>query len=126
MESRRAVTDLAKVDFIEDDLVGVADAPEPGDEGKDGGNDKADAVLEVRLLLGLGLGDDGGGLGLGLDLELLLRGRRRHSPLGAIVALAHAALRGGSRGRHIGRRRRRRKEEFRAVRGERAQVSTRL
>lgn len=90
-------TYLAKVNFVKDDLIGMADAPETGDEGKNGGDEKSDAVLGLRDgALGLCTG-----LVQRLDDGVSCTGGGRGRPL-RIVALANAALRGGSRRRHDG------------------------
>ncbi len=39
---------LAEVDFVEDDLVGVADAPEPGQEGQACDEGECDLVVSFR------------------------------------------------------------------------------
>ncbi len=99
-------TNLAEVHLIEDDLVGMADTPKSGDEGENCRHDKTDSILEIRVL-GLLLRSC---LCLDLDVELGIRGGRDHRLLGAGVALAHAALRGGSRGRHGGETEKKTKE----------------
>jgi hypothetical protein len=47
---------LAEVDFVEDDLVGVADSPEPGHKGQDGDDDKDSLVVALGAGGGLGSG----------------------------------------------------------------------
>jgi hypothetical protein len=99
----RRSTYLAKVDFIEDDLLGMTDAPEPCQECQGRDNDEAD--LEVPLGRRLG--------GLLVRLDKGIQVDVGHSRGGAVlfagardVSLAHAALprrSGSGSGPHDGR-----------------------
>jgi hypothetical protein len=77
------------VDFIEHDLVRVADAPESGDEGQSRDDDKHDLV--VAFLAGRRLG--GGSFHELIELDI--RGRAVLGLLGrrANIPLAQSALR---------------------------------
>lgn len=92
-----AGTYLAKVDFVKDDLVGMADAPEPGDEGQSGHYSKRNLVLPLIAIAGCGdlLGRVLAGDVLELDVgdiaSVLLLARAGD------IALAYASLRRGSR-----------------------------
>lgn len=46
---------LAEMDLVEDDLVGVADAPEPGQEGESSDKSERDFIIPFRSSGGLGL-----------------------------------------------------------------------
>lgn len=79
---------LAKMDFIEDHLVGVADADESGDEGKNGDDSKDNLVIEL-VASGLTLG------GLCELVELFFDSRLGEVFLARDVSLTQAIL--GSR-----------------------------
>src|SRR4051812_25982533 len=88
----RAVAYLAEVDFIEDDLVRVADAPESGDEGQQGDDD------EDGLVVALGARGGFGGGSLHQLVELDVGGGTRNTLLrllgrdAAGIPLAQSAL----------------------------------
>lgn len=86
---------LAKVNFVKDNLSGMADAPEAGDETENG--DESQGNLVIPFGVGLVLGS--GGLGELVELDINFGGDRLGRLFGDGVALAQRALR-RSRSRH--------------------------
>lgn len=80
---------LSEVHLVENDLIGVADSPEPSDESQGRDQDEADLVIGLAtdgsILLGRGFGEL-------VELWLGRKGRRLGGLLRSIVALAKAAL----------------------------------
>jgi len=94
---RRSETYLSEVDFVEDHLIRVVDAPEAGYEGQSGDDSEGDSVTRFRIGCGRFLARFGDGNDVRFSANnsaALLLGRARNA------ALAQASLRsrhGGGR-----------------------------